>query len=526
MKINIRALLIFAISLLWFSILIPWNGFADPDVFYHAKISELIWHGGPLQAFPWLDLTQFGRNFADLHLGFHLIAAPFVGVFGKFFGLRLISVLLAAGFITIFFLCLRWLKIQYALFWTSLLLLTQPLLVRILLGKASPLALIWYFFGLTATWKRKPWLVALIGFCFALSHGGWVFLAGSIVLLSLGNFLFDKISKNLPWRECLKSIFWVEFLAAIVGALMAWIIHPNFPNTFLLGFTQIVSIGLKTPHNLLIGSEWLPASVTGIIASFAPWIIACILGLTGLLLASKKAIDEKNMRLVASFGFVLAAIFALTLKSKRNVEYLAPVLAVWCAAVWSLVDIRAFYAIVIPMEMGIQSRKGWIPVFTGMTKKKLAIFACIAFGVILLGRQITETWTVFHPVTYPDDVYAETMSAISARALPGDRVFHSNWDEFPMLFAQDDRLRYVSGLDPTFLYAASSTLSDRVRDLTWPMTTSTAEEVWSLIHDDLKSRFVFISKKNHDKFLQLIRSDARYIPLADAKDSAAFMVQE
>ncbi len=533
MNQNLKTALVFVGSLFWLSVLIPWNGFTDPDAFYHAKISELIWRLGPLAAFPWLDLTQFSRDFADLHLGFHFLAAPFIGIFGKFFGLRLVSVFLGACFFTLFFFCLRSLKIRWALFWTALLLITQPFLVRILLGKASPLALIWFMAGLMAAWKRKPWLAAIIGFCFAFSHGGWMFLVGSIALLSFGDILYDRIVQNLSWKKCLKKSLWPEILAVLVGALVAWVIHPNFPNTFLLGFTQIISIGLGTPHNLLIGTEWLPSSVLEIIVSFAPWIIACILGLAGVALAPKKPGDEKYMRLIASFGFVLAAFFALVLKSRRNVEYLAPVLAFWCASLWSLVEVRDFWqslkCSITNFGKSISKKShtvSFVIPITGMTRVKLAIcFSAIIF-MILLGRQVYETWTAFHPVSYPDNVYAKTMNAISVRANDRDRIFHSSWDEFPVLFALDDRLRYVSGLDPTFLHVASSSLSNRVREVTWPMTTSTVWEAWSLIHDELRSRFVFISKKNHEKFFQLIKSDARYVSLADQEDSAAFMVQD
>ncbi|MBU1630137.1 hypothetical protein KKD88_03620, partial [Patescibacteria group bacterium] len=134
------------------------------------------------------------------------------------------------------------------------------------------------------------------------------------------------------------------------------------------------------------------------------------------------------------------------------------------------------------------------------------------------------TYILLHKDLYPDAVFSTAMQAVSLRAQEGDRVFHSDWDEFPMLFNLDDRLRYVAGLDPTFLYEASSTLSDAYRDVTWGKATTTKEQAWELIHDRLNARFVFIAKSDHQKLLDLIKSDERYNLLAETDDSAAFEI--
>jgi len=161
--------------------------------------------------------------------------------------------------------------------------------------------------------------------------------------------------------------------------------------------------------------------------------------------------------------------------------------------------------------------------FAGWKGKMYLGFAGLAI-VALFARGVVKVWTDAHPALYPDEVYAATLHEISRRAASGDRVFHASWDEFPMLFAADDRLRYVSGLDPTFLYAVSSSLSDAVRDVTWENSTSTADERFALMHE-LDAKFIFASKKKHPKFIQAVAADARYERIADNPDSVAFEVR-
>lgn len=505
-----KAVLVFIASLAWFAILIPWQVFADPDAFYHAKISLLLWQRGPLQAFPWLDLTTLGTAFADHHFLFHVIEAPFVSALGWELGARVTTLLLAAVFLTTVYACFRWLGVRYAALWTAALAVTPPLIVRLLLGKASPLALTLFVLGMAAAWKRRPIVGLVIGALFALSHGGWAFLLGSLGLLMIGDIVYRRIVEDEGWIAAMRATHWKEFATTTLGVALGTTIHPNFPENISFLWIQIVKIGLGTPYaHVILGSEWLPAEPGALLASFVLWVVVFVVGLGGLLLARRSAFDKESARATIAFALPVAAFVALTLKSRRNAEYLVPALALWLPWIWNMID---------PRRLADVGRR----TFGGRRTSAVLVGVIVAIAV---GKGAVSAYKDLRTNAYPDDIYRVEMTLITERANPGDRVFHSDWDEFPMLFNIDDRLRYIAGLDPTFLYEASSTLSDAYRHVTWGVTTATADEVWDVIHARTQSRFVFIAKRDHQKLLDVIKSDKRYELLAETEDAATFQVK-
>lgn len=137
-------------GLLW------WHGFPDPDAFYHAKVAQLLIVNGPLHAFPWLDLTTLGRTFVDQHFLFHVIEAFFVYFFGFANGTRITALILATGCVVGYAAIAKRLQLPWPWFWVLCLGLTAPFTVRMLLGKASPLAVLCFMVGLAGAWCKRP----------------------------------------------------------------------------------------------------------------------------------------------------------------------------------------------------------------------------------------------------------------------------------------------------------------------------------------------------------------------------------
>ncbi len=527
----------FLLSLLYFSILLPWDRFLDPDAFYHAHLSYLLWQSGPLHAFPWLDLTTLGRTWTDHHFLFHHIEAPFIAALGWATGARVTTVFLSALFISIFAVCLRSLGIKKPWPWVVLLAATSPLIIRLLLAKATPLALIFFVLGLLAVWRRRPLASFCIAALAALSHGGGVYLLVASAILCFGDAVHRRIVDGESVRGSILKTPWREGMAVAVGIAFGLILHPNFPDNLSFLWTQIVTIGVSTPfQHVMLGQEWQPSDMSSFFSSFALWWIAALVGIAGIFIAPKRPLDRNNARAITSFALLVAAFVALTIKSTRNAEYLAPVIAIWVALIWEIVDVKELWGFfcypdrrggLVPpspyFESACSLRAGQA-IRAGQARPYSIYILTILLSILFLKGPIAA-YTSLHSTGYPDASFAAAMAPVSALANPGDRVFHSDWDEFPILWNLDDRLKYVAGLDPTFLYKASSTLSDDYRDLTWGATTPTKEQAWGFINDKIGARFVFIAKSDHEKLLDFIKSDERYSPLIETEDAATFEIR-
>ncbi|HWQ99723.1 MAG TPA: hypothetical protein VN397_02645 [Candidatus Methylomirabilis sp.] len=526
-------------SLAWFAVLTPWGRFADPDAFYHAHVARLMLDWGPLHSFPWLDLTSLGRSFADHHYLFHLILGPAIAALDAFrvanaelWGTQLMAPFLATLAAVCLWTVLRALGVTRAWIWTALALLIPDLSFRLLLAKASPLAVGAFVVVLGAMALRRPMTAFLAGALFALSHGGWVIAIAAAAAMLAGDVIARRFIESDPWIIALRDAPWRAFRALLTGIAFGVLLHPNRLEIIQFLWVQVFKAGLAPSAGIIQGREWLPANLGALFTELAPLVIAGLLGALGLIVSNAvvgSAPDTRQepapsetegmpdnrtfdrMRLSIALALPVALTLALTLKSRRFIEYLVPALVLWLASLWQFVDARRLNNELIGMRNDLSP----------LGRRIIVPFLSIVGLALMIHHAILPWSSLRQEGAKPFDAYRNTFSAVTERARPGDRVFHSDWDEFPLLFAADDRLRYISGLDPTFLHEASSTLSDQVRDLTVGLATSTA---WDVIAERTQSRFVFVTTKRHPDFDAALRADARFRELARNETTAAYEV--
>lgn len=100
---------------------------------------------------------------------------------------------------------------------------------------------------------------------------------------------------------------------------------------------------------------------------------------------------------------------------------------------------------------------------------------------------------------------------------PGDIVFHSSWDEFPILFYHNSKDYYIIGLDPTFMY-------DYNKDLYWKMVDITTgkqvDNLSAVLTNDFRASFIFVeinhtgmnnNIKNYTEFKEVYRDEEAII---------------
>ena len=487
---------VFFLSSFYFTFMQPWGGFVDPDAFYHAKMAMLMSEHGSLHRFPWLDLTIVDRLFADQHWLFHVLLIPFVRSFGMMHGTQIAAVVFAALFMAVFFFVLRALQIPKPMGWTFLLMITPFELIRLSFGKASPLALIWFVFGLLAisathlSRRMRVSLAFVVGCGFALSHGGWVVLLMTQGLYLIGEALHERVLVERSWSEIVTRSSWTVVVATLCGIALGMILHPNFPTTISFLWVQVWKIAALTPFDQVrLGNEWLPADPSDLIQKTAPLLFSVVGVFYGLLFSRRVSRDLERMRPAIAWGVPVAALVALCFKSLRFAEYACPVVILWMASLATFVDPARFRR-ALPSPTRIRT---WI--FAG------AIVAAVLRQQIII-RSALQTHAT------PFDAFVSVMHDLRLYAHPNERIMHTSWDMFPQLFATDDGFRYVSGLDPTFLLENDPTRARLYQRL---MMNALATSTFEVITKDFDSHFVIVDPMRQYDLDQTFMRDPRFV---------------
>lgn len=297
---------------LWFSILTPADRFPDPDAFYHITMARLTAERGPVSQFPWLDLTTLGDHFADQHFLFHVLQIPFLSLGDTLFAESVSSITFAV--ICMLGIAFGFYRLRVKLFWLwpILLAFSQPLCTRLVQGKASPLAILLWFLGISLllhnkgdhttlprntkyllirqagviqNTKFKYLVMGFIGLLYSLTHGGWILLPLSLFIIILGSIIADKFLGNASFRTAIKNSPWQFFIASLAGIVLGLILHPGRKEILPLLWIQVVQIGIATPRILKLGTEWNTAVGGDIIGLFGVFLPILLLALVGLYLA-------------------------------------------------------------------------------------------------------------------------------------------------------------------------------------------------------------------------------------------------
>jgi hypothetical protein len=103
----------------------------------------------------------------------------------------------------------------------------------------------------------------------------------------------------------------------------------------------------------------------------------------------------------------------------------------------------------------------------------------------------------------------------------GERVFQTDWDDFPRLFFYNTHNTYLAGLDPTYLQLYDSELYDQ-----WvSITRGEVENPSQLILQSFSARYVF-TDLDHQDFLRQAANDNRMKEVYRDGQAVIFQVLE
>lgn len=482
--------LVLILSLIQFST----PNLAGNDGYYHIKLAYLMRTDGLKPAFPWLPLTLLNpREFYDHHFLYHVFLIPFT--FGD---LRIGAKWSAVIFATLSFLCVWRLmdkqRVPYAHLWTlGLMAVSEAFIFRMSIPRAQSLSLALLVIGIHWLLTEKHTRLFFLGFLYV-----WLYNAFPLLIGVAGVYVFALwlIERRLEFRPLLYST---------IGIVAGLVINPYFPHNIIFAFNHI-SPKIFDTTTASVGIEWFPYNTGQLLSNSPLALIAFISGTLALGLVGRR------MEVRTATAFLLACLFGLMLfQSRRFIEYFPAFSLIFSAFAWSpLIDRTT-------SQGQLNNRE-----YRRHTLEKIKRVFPLSSLVILL---ILGIWLTFKKseenlqATTPYQLYADAASWLEANTPPGERVFQTDWDDFPRLFFYNTHNTYLVGLDPTYLQLYDSELYE----LWVEITQGRVENPSNMISATFGAVYV-LTDLHHQGFLKQAEKDLQLVEVYRDADAVIFQI--
>lgn len=463
----------------------------DYDGYYHIKWSRILWeslrHGIFRPQFVWLPLTTLNpHDYVDHHLLFHVFQIPFT--FGDLrFGAKLSSVIFASLAVFSCYWMLLHFRIRYPLIWLLALLgCSAPFLFRLNMAKAPPFAITFLVIGIYLLFKKKYWPLIPLAFVFSLTYD-------MVVLLILAAGLWVIV---IAWTE--RRFEWRPLAWVLAGTAAGFVINPYFPHNLQLFYEHLRVKLVASDYSTKVGNEWYPYNSWEFLGNS---IVACVAMVAGYI-----AFDPGDRQRSHQQLFLLlfsTALLIMIARWKRIAEYWPPFAVMFAAfsiQPWLLNARSAFTNLPTDVldelqpfldrdDLAVSSKE---EENRALLRTIIGSITAIALAAALVFNARATIYDI--GMSERHDYFRAGAEWQRANVPPGELVFNTDWDDFPRLFYFDPTHRYVSGLDPTYLYdkdPALSKLYDRI-------TLGEEEDPGPLIRDRFGARYIFTDNNHHD----------------------------
>lgn len=500
-------IILFLVSVFLFGFLHFDATFADPDSFYHVKSAQFLFERGSITSFPWLNFTELKYNFTDHHFLYHLLLAPFVFGLPPLWGIKVATVFFASLAVVAFCFLLRSLRVKGA-FWYSLFLLTiNPFVFRLGLAKAQGLVILFLFILLYLLFNRKYLQLMFLSCLYVWLYAGWpltifiCFVYGLLFLIwprKTTILSFMKWNKIKPFKNFVLLMFGVT-----IGSLAGVLFSPYFPGNLHFYYQQTFQIALVNYQYVIdVGGEWYPYEIFSLLTAAIPFFVLTIISVFAFLSSYKKQTINSWFAFIMSFIF-----FVLTLKSRRYVEYLVPF-----SVLFSAVTLNTFFTI----------NQEWFKKY--FSKSFLLVLpALLLLGISPLAARDINLVKEFYSSAFSFNKFSRASTWLRINSEPGDLVFHSDWDEFPILFYNNDINYYIVGLDPTFMYNYDSELHRQWVEIT---RGENAAGMYDVIKNVFGAKYVFVDINQNIGFDNNLKNNIFFEKAYEDEEARIYRVLE
>lgn len=396
----------------------------DTDAYYHLAIARLYAEQGVVDELPSLRFSAFRDGFGDKELGFHVFLVPFARlaepVAAGRWALGALSAALAAAGAAIGMRAFgRWGALLP--FWVVF--ASTEVAWRLVRLRPELLALLLFLAAAEAMRVRRPRILALVAFVFALSYTAFHAFLGLVVLAVLA----------LRWRS--ERWEWELPLWATLGVGLGLVLHPHFPVNLEVWALQSVRFFLEK-GSLAVGTEIRPNTTDVTLLVHLGWFA----GLVALVLSSRDeprppdptGDDGRSARIYAAFAAVFATLYLLM---SRFSLYAVP-----------------FVTLAVVFALRARGRR-WSPA-PGFARDRLRLLGVVAVVLLASAPEAARQLSNYRHRTDPGPnreriVDREALS----RALPDGAKVIADWGPTATYLLWAPQARYLNALDPVFMAA-------------------------------------------------------------------------
>jgi asparagine N-glycosylation enzyme membrane subunit Stt3 len=465
-----------AIAFIFSSAILAYIQFAAPNIvdydgYYHIKTAQLMREQGLPLDFPYLKFTIMDREgYTDPHLGMHILQMPFTFLSDLVLAAKLAPVCFAAITLTIFYLLLRHYGIRLPFLWLLLLLASSsPFLYRLSMARGQALSLGFQLLAFhLIVQRRAKWLFALT-VLFVWTYNAFPMLVPMVFFGMVIHFVSDKkIDYKLP-------------LALAAGIIAGHIVNPYYPRNILFIWDHIVPKLFAVEYETAVGSEWYPYNSWAMLTMS---LVAFLAYAAGIFFTNVEEWKTDKARL---FWFLVSTMYlVLLMKSRRFVEYFPPSAILFCA-------------------FAVRHRFQNLDFSSFLTNKRRAVAALATVVLLLFATQASIAAARKDVASEPASLaYRGGAEWLAQNTSAGATVFHTDWDDFPMLYFYNTHNRYIVGLDPDFMRLKDEKLFRRYEDITLGRVREPEDEILY----DFGCEYVF-TDNDHGDFINIANQRPR-----------------
>jgi len=462
----------------------------DNDGYYHIKLAYLMRTEGLRPAFPYLPLSILNpREFYDHHFLFHLELIPFT--FGD---LRLGAKWAAVTNASLAFLAVWWLlhkqKVPLAWLWAlGLLAVSEAFLYRMSITRAQSLSLAVLALGLHWMFTRNYKLLLPLGFVFVWMYDAFPLLGTLAVLYTLALWISEQ-------RLDLRPI-----LYAGLGTALGLVINLYFPHNLIFIASHLLP-KLTQATAVSVGNEWFPYRTSTLLENSPLSLAAFAAGMLAL------GLHERRMDTRTTASLFCALLFGLMLfQARRFIEYFPPFALLFAALAWAP----------LMEKLSSQPTEGRFPL--DWVRPRLLAAAALAI-IVAVGAWFTLPRAQSSLRASKDyRLYAAASQWLQENTPAGERIFQTDWDDFPRLFFYNTHNTYLVGLDPTYMQLYDANLYDK-----WvSITQGEVQQPSRIIRSRFGSSYV-LTDLVHEAFMLQAKNDPGMQEVYRDEDAVIYQV--